>query len=105
MDQIQVELEPMFNLAGSVGYLNLVKSILETDLDVEAKYFYICLLEFTGKRTPYAHFRLCSKNSYYLEDVNISSLVDANIIKYNATKRGRANKHVYTINNIKKWRI
>ena len=105
MELIQVGLEPTFNLGGSVGHLNLVRLILESDLDIEAKYFYICLLEFNGTTTPYRHFKLCSKNSYYLEDVNITTLVNGGLISYDAKKKYKAVKHLYTIKDPKKWLI
>ena len=79
--------------------------ILESDLDIEAKYFYICLLEFNGTTTPYRHFKLCSKNSFYLEDVNITTLVNGGLISYDAKKKYKAVKHLYTIKDPKKWLI
>ena len=103
MTLVNVKTAPTVSIAGQVGRMRMISSVIRSSLCDDAKMLFIFLLENLNKSFAHHQMKISLNQSQFLEKICREKLIDLNVFKYESNLCKQKPVETYVLIDPKKW--
>lgn len=103
MSLVNVKTAPTVAIAGQVGRMRMISSILRSSLCDDTKMLFIFLLDNLNKSFAHHQMKISLNQSQFLEKICREKLIDVNVFQYESNLCKQKPVETYVLIDPKKW--